>query len=144
VEIFIYLIYLGVQRGVSIAHCGYTLCWSIQSLPLLSLTPLSPTPHFSTSFNTYPFILYLHVHHVCDYSTVYSSTLLGDFFSNFYYCIQPWANSPYACSVSSLAFLVIGQVHNSAGLLKILSTPCNAPCMDPVLCINCFISSSVQ
>jgi hypothetical protein len=28
-------------------HCyDYTLLWSIQSLPLLSLSPLPPTPHF--------------------------------------------------------------------------------------------------
>jgi hypothetical protein len=43
------------------AHFGYTLLWSVQSLPLLSLTPLPPTPSFSTAFNTHPCILYLHI-----------------------------------------------------------------------------------
>jgi hypothetical protein len=43
------------------AHCRCALLWSIQPLPLLTLTPLSPTPHFSTAFNTYPHILYLHI-----------------------------------------------------------------------------------
>jgi hypothetical protein len=28
------------------AHCGYALLWSIQHLPLLSLTPLPPPPIF--------------------------------------------------------------------------------------------------
>jgi hypothetical protein len=37
-------------------HC--TLLWSIQLLPLLFLTLLSTNPHFSTAFNTYPYILY--------------------------------------------------------------------------------------
>jgi hypothetical protein len=36
------------------AHCGCALLWSIQRLPLLSLTPLLPTPHFSRYFNTHP------------------------------------------------------------------------------------------
>jgi hypothetical protein len=40
--------------------CEYTLLWSVQLLPLLSLTPLPPIPHFSTSFNTYPYFLCLH------------------------------------------------------------------------------------
>jgi hypothetical protein len=35
---------------------GYTLLWFIQLLPLLSLTPLPPIPHFSTAFNTHPYI----------------------------------------------------------------------------------------
>jgi hypothetical protein len=36
------------------------LLWSVQPLSLLSLTPLCPSPHFSTAFNTHPYILYLH------------------------------------------------------------------------------------
>jgi hypothetical protein len=43
------------------AHCGCALLWSVQPLPLLSLTSLPPTPHFSTAFNIHPYILYLHV-----------------------------------------------------------------------------------
>jgi hypothetical protein len=41
------------------AHYGYVLLWSVQPLPILSLTPLHPTLHFSTAFNTHPYILYL-------------------------------------------------------------------------------------
>jgi hypothetical protein len=41
--------------------CGYTLLWSIQPLPLLSLTSLPPTSHFSITFNAHPHILYLHI-----------------------------------------------------------------------------------
>jgi hypothetical protein len=37
------------------------ILWSVQSLQILSLTPLPPTPCFSTVFNTYPYILYLHI-----------------------------------------------------------------------------------
>jgi hypothetical protein len=62
---FVINIWIDVQRGVSMyAHCGYTLLWSVQSLPLLSLTPLPPTLHFSNAFNTYPCIFYLH--NLCD------------------------------------------------------------------------------
>jgi hypothetical protein len=43
------------------AHCESTLLWSIQPLPLLSLTPLTVTPYCSTAFNTQPYILYLHI-----------------------------------------------------------------------------------
>jgi hypothetical protein len=28
------------------AHCGYALLWPVQPLPLLTLTPLPPTPRF--------------------------------------------------------------------------------------------------
>jgi hypothetical protein len=41
-------------------HCGYTLFWFIDLLPLLPITPLPPNPHFSTAFNIHPYILYLH------------------------------------------------------------------------------------
>jgi hypothetical protein len=37
------------------------LLWSVQSLRILTLTPLPPTPHFSTSFNTHSYILHLHI-----------------------------------------------------------------------------------
>jgi hypothetical protein len=43
------------------AHCGYTVLWSVQPLPLFSLNPLPPTSLFSTAFNTHPCFLYLHV-----------------------------------------------------------------------------------
>jgi hypothetical protein len=43
------------------AHCGCAFLWFIQPLPLLSLTPLPPTPHSSTAFNTHPYILYLQI-----------------------------------------------------------------------------------
>jgi hypothetical protein len=43
------------------SSCGYTLLWSIQSLPLLSLTSLPPTQHLLTAFSTYPYILCLHI-----------------------------------------------------------------------------------
>jgi hypothetical protein len=33
-------------------------------IPLLSLNPLPPIPHFLTAFNTHPYILYLHI--LCD------------------------------------------------------------------------------
>jgi hypothetical protein len=33
-------------------HCECALLWSAQSFSLLSLTP-TPTPHYSTAFNTY-------------------------------------------------------------------------------------------
>jgi hypothetical protein len=47
---------------------GYTLLWSVQPLPLLSFTLLPPNPHFSTAFNTHPYILYLHImfHNIVD------------------------------------------------------------------------------
>jgi hypothetical protein len=35
--------------------CEYTLLWSVQPLPLLSLTPLPPTPDFQ-QFSIYIFI----------------------------------------------------------------------------------------
>jgi hypothetical protein len=38
------------------AFCACALLWSIQSLRILSLTPL-----FSTAFNTHLYILYLHI-----------------------------------------------------------------------------------
>jgi hypothetical protein len=41
-------------------HCGCTLLWPIQPLPLLSLTPLPHLRHFSTAFSTRPYILDLH------------------------------------------------------------------------------------
>jgi hypothetical protein len=41
-------------------HCMYTLHRSIQSFPLLSLTPSPFIPRFSTAFNIYPYFLYLH------------------------------------------------------------------------------------
>jgi hypothetical protein len=41
-------------------HSEYTLLWFVQLLPLLSLTPLPPIRHFSTAFNTYPYILCLY------------------------------------------------------------------------------------
>jgi hypothetical protein len=47
-------------------HCGYKLLWSIQPLPLLSLSPLSSIYSFSTAFNTYPYFLYLHTCYVLD------------------------------------------------------------------------------
>jgi hypothetical protein len=37
-------------------HWGCALLWSIQPLPLLSLTPLPSAPQFSTAFNTHPYI----------------------------------------------------------------------------------------
>jgi hypothetical protein len=43
------------------AHCECALLWSVQPIQLLSLTPLLPSPHFSTVFNTYLYILYLHI-----------------------------------------------------------------------------------
>jgi hypothetical protein len=39
--------------------CEYSLFWSVQLLPLLSLTPSLPPP-YSKDFNTYCCILYLH------------------------------------------------------------------------------------
>jgi hypothetical protein len=36
-------------------HCEYTWLWSVQSLPLLSLTPSLPPLHFWTVFNIYPY-----------------------------------------------------------------------------------------
>jgi hypothetical protein len=42
------------------AHCGCALLWSVQPLPLLSLTPLPPTRHFSVAFDTHPCALHLH------------------------------------------------------------------------------------
>jgi hypothetical protein len=43
------------------AHCVSALLWSIKPYPLLSLTPLLSTLHFSTVFNTHSYILYLHI-----------------------------------------------------------------------------------
>jgi hypothetical protein len=43
------------------AHCECALLWSVQALQILSLTLLLLTPHFSTAFNTHPYILYLHI-----------------------------------------------------------------------------------
>jgi hypothetical protein len=41
-------------------QCDYTFLWSIQPLPLHSLILVPPTLNFSTTFNTYPYILYFH------------------------------------------------------------------------------------
>jgi hypothetical protein len=48
-------------------HCEYNLLWSVQSLLLLSLTPLFPTLHFSTAFSTHPytFISYVMQYYWC-------------------------------------------------------------------------------
>jgi hypothetical protein len=78
-------------KGVSSmsAHCGCALLCSIQPLPLLTLTPLRHTLHFSTAFNTHPYILYLHIlcyvillmlyrslfHSLCPWVTYSSSTV---------------------------------------------------------------------
>jgi hypothetical protein len=69
-----------VERGVSMyGHCGYTLLWSIQSLPLLSLTPLPPNPHFSTAFSIYPYIFYLHILRYAILLMLYHSLFLSLF-----------------------------------------------------------------
>jgi hypothetical protein len=55
-------IQVDVQMGFSVqAHHRYTSLWSIQPLPLLSLTSLPPNTHFSTDFNTHAYILYPHI-----------------------------------------------------------------------------------
>jgi hypothetical protein len=41
--------------------CAFAFLWSIPLRPLLSLTPLPPTPHFSTAFSTHPYVLHLHI-----------------------------------------------------------------------------------
>jgi hypothetical protein len=49
-------------KGVS--QCMPTECallCSVQSLRILSLTLLTTNPHFSTVFNTHPYIFYLHI-----------------------------------------------------------------------------------
>jgi hypothetical protein len=48
-------------------HYKYTLLWSIQHLPLQFITLLPPIPHFSTAFNTHPYILYLHTCYALQY-----------------------------------------------------------------------------
>jgi hypothetical protein len=48
------------------AHCGCSLLWSIQPLPLLSLTPLPPTPLFNSFQYT---SLYLLPSHLMFYDT---------------------------------------------------------------------------
>jgi hypothetical protein len=55
-------------------RCGYTLLCSIQPLPLLFISPLLPTPHFSTAFSIYPYILYLHM--LCDITDAPSLSFL--------------------------------------------------------------------
>jgi hypothetical protein len=60
------------------AYCGCALLWPIHPLPLLSLTPLPPTPHFSIAFNTYLYILYLHI--LC-HSILLMLVILFSFFS---------------------------------------------------------------
>jgi hypothetical protein len=53
------------------AHCGYTLLWCVQPLPLLSLPPPSHPP-FSTAFSAHPCLLYLHIFMVCNISDALS------------------------------------------------------------------------
>jgi hypothetical protein len=66
-------ILVDIQRGFSMyPHHGYILLWSVQPLPLLSLIPLPPTPHFSTVFNTLLYILYLHRCYVLQYYWCFS------------------------------------------------------------------------
>jgi hypothetical protein len=43
----------------ALRECAFL--WSSQSLSTLSLTPLPLISHFSKSFNTYSYILYLHI-----------------------------------------------------------------------------------
>jgi hypothetical protein len=59
------------------AHCGYTLLWSVRPLPLLSLTPLPPTPHFSTEFNTHTYILFLQILYYVILLMLYHSLFLS-------------------------------------------------------------------
>jgi hypothetical protein len=59
------------------AHCENTFLWSVQPLPLLSLTLLSHTLHFSTAFDTHPYILYLYRRYVLWY--YWSSIILFSF-----------------------------------------------------------------
>jgi hypothetical protein len=60
--IFSLLILSQRSRGFSMyLHSEYTLLWSIQPFPLLSLLLyLSSPPLFATAFSTHPYIFYLH------------------------------------------------------------------------------------
>jgi hypothetical protein len=79
---------------------GYTLLWSIQSLPLHSFTPLLPTPHFSTAFNTYPYTLYLHRCYALQYC--WCSTILFSIpsFPKFHRVVPLWQ----ICSTSVFVY----------------------------------------
>jgi hypothetical protein len=82
-------------KGVSQCIPTVTLLWSVQALPLLSLTPLPPIPHCSTPFYTHAYILYL------------------------YRCYVLWF---YWCSIILFYFPSFPNFHRLVPLLQICST----------------------
>jgi hypothetical protein len=58
-------------------HSEYTLLWSVLPFPLFSLTSSLPPPHYSTAFNTYRYILYLHRCDLFWYCWLYHSLRKG-------------------------------------------------------------------
>jgi hypothetical protein len=97
------------------ALCGCALLWSIQSLQILSLTPLPPTLHFSTTFNTHPYILCLHILWYAILLMLYHSLFLwNSFFPEFHRVVHCYKHvlllSLYTIMLVFVYTLILGSI----------------------------------
>jgi hypothetical protein len=96
------------------AHCGCALLWSVQPLPLLSLTLLPPTSPFFNSFqytSLYPLPSHLML---CDITDALSFSVTFPKFHRVVLLLQPCSTSEFvydhACFVYMFIFVSVFHV----------------------------------